>query len=137
MDIFKKASKIKLRFQTSVGNLSVEDLWDLPLNVIDSLAIQLDKAINESPKVSFVNPTKSGVNPTVQLQFDIVKTVIETRLNDADVRAKAAATRAQKQKIMEIIAQKQDGELASKSIDELKAMMESGELDETMTEDRE
>lgn len=27
--MFKQASKMKLRFATSKGNLSVEDLWDL------------------------------------------------------------------------------------------------------------
>lgn len=29
--MFKQASKMKLRFATSKGNLSVEDLWDLSL----------------------------------------------------------------------------------------------------------
>ena len=38
--MYKKASKLKLRFQTQKGNLSVEQLWDLSL---DDLKIEVKK----------------------------------------------------------------------------------------------
>lgn len=32
MSIFEQASREKVRFQTQVGQVSVEDLWELPLS---------------------------------------------------------------------------------------------------------
>jgi hypothetical protein len=57
MDIFEKASREKLRFSTSQGQFSVEDLWNLPLtspsgrsvNLYD-IANGLNKELKESQK---------------------------------------------------------------------------------------
>lgn len=53
--MFKQASKMKLRFATSKGNLSVEDLWDLSLPVLDKLAVSYDEELAKSPRKSFHN----------------------------------------------------------------------------------
>jgi hypothetical protein len=37
--MYKEAAKQKLRFATNKGNLSVEQLWDLNLTDLDSLAV--------------------------------------------------------------------------------------------------
>lgn len=41
--MYKQASKMKLRFATSKGNLSVEDLWDLSLPALDRLQCPMTK----------------------------------------------------------------------------------------------
>lgn len=37
ISIFEQASRQKLRFETSAGKLSIEDLWDLPLTSNNNL----------------------------------------------------------------------------------------------------
>ena len=43
--MFEKASRIKLRYSTNRGVLSVEDLWDLSLEQLDPIAINLSKRL--------------------------------------------------------------------------------------------
>lgn len=60
---------MKLRFATSKGNLSVEDLWDLP--ALDRLAVSYDEELAKSPRKSFItNDTPS--NSELELKFNIV-----------------------------------------------------------------
>lgn len=126
--MFEKASKEKVRFATEAGNITTEDLWDLPLTSkagvsLDGMAKSLNKAVKESGKESFVFK-KSRANDILELKFDIVKKVIEVRLKDIDKKEKAEATKAQKEKIYDIIENKEDDALAKKSVAQLKKMVE-------------
>lgn len=49
--MFEKASRIKLRYSTNRGVLSVEDLWDLSLEQLDPIAINLNKSLKHCLKL--------------------------------------------------------------------------------------
>lgn len=130
--MFQKASRLKLRFKSSKGLLSVEDLWDLPLtsntgaNNLDTIICDLHRQLKDDDNISFViNSRKSDA--TVQLKFDIVKHIIDVRLAEDKVRLEAKDKAMKKQKILELIADKQEENLKGKSLDELMAMV--NELD--------
>ena len=122
MHIFEKATKGHLRFSTSIGTLSIEDLWDTKLEQLDALAIELKKKVEDDTTVSFIHE-KKGVDPALQLSFDVVKRVIEIRLAEAAAKKKATENRAQKARIMELIAKKQDEAFSEKSLEELRSAM--------------
>ena len=71
MNNFEKATRLRLRFETSRGNLNVEDLWRLPLAELDKLAIALNKQLKESSEESFIK-AKSKDNKLLELPFAIV-----------------------------------------------------------------
>lgn len=127
--MFDKATRLHLRFETSKGSVSVEDLWDMPLTSevgrpnLDSLAISYDKQLRETAETkSFVTPTKASIDrELLQLKFDIVHHIIGVRLKEREERAAATDRAAQKEKLLGILARKQDAELESKTADELKA----------------
>lgn len=126
--MFEKASRQKLRFNVQGGVYAVEDLWDLPLqsikgNSLDSIAIGLSKEIKALGEESFVT-TKPVGNDLLQLKLDIVKHIIVTKQAENETRAKAAANKAAKDKILGLIAQKQDEDLSSKSLEELLKLAE-------------
>ena len=116
--MFEKASRIKLRYQTNRGVISVEDLWDLSLESLDAIAISLNKKLKESQTESFIK-TKTKDTTELELKFNIVKHIIDVKLSEAEARKNAAEKRAKKQKLMDLIAKKQDAELEGKSVDEL------------------
>lgn len=108
--------------------LAVEDLWDLPLQSatgkanLDDIARDLHKQLRNGDDVSFVKPeVKTSELP--QLRFDIVKHVIDARLAENAATAAAKDRAEKKQRLMELIADKQDETLKSKSVDELQKML--------------
>jgi hypothetical protein len=121
MENFEKATKMKLRFASPKGTLSIEDLWDLSLNDLDTIAIRLNKEIKEKATESFVHKENTGVSPKLQLSFDVVKRVIEIKMKEAEAKKKATELRAQKARIMELIEQKRNAAFSEKSVDELMA----------------
>lgn len=130
--MFEKASRLKLRFSSPVGSLSVEELWDLPLTSksaqanLDDIAKSLDKKIREQGEKSFVldAPADGGANSKNQLRFDIVLYIIGVKKAEADAKKLEVSKREQRQKIMALIAEAEDQELRSKGLDELRKALE-------------
>lgn len=120
MNNFENATRLRLRFETSRGNLNVEDLWRLPLAELDKLAIALNKQLKESSEESFIK-AKSKDNKLLELRFDIVKHIIETLLSEDEEKKKAADKRAKREQLLELIAKKKNQELEGKSLEELEA----------------
>jgi len=126
---FEKASRLKLRFETTKGPLTAEDLWDLPLTSdktlsLDKVAQSLDAQLKQSANVSFVVKT-TKVNDELQLKFDIAKHIIDVRLAEAAVAADAKSRKEKKDRILAVIAKKQDEKLEGASLEELQKELES------------
>ena len=130
MNIFEKASRENLTFSTSRGLFTVSDLWQLPLTSstgkvnLNDLAVGVFKTLDSTPTVSFVEDAPI-VDQTNQLRLDVLKHIICVIKTERDAAAAAASKKETKQKILEIIAKKQDDALSNKSVDELKAMLET------------
>ena len=119
--MYKKASKLGLRFSSTRGNVTVEDLWDLPLEELDAIAQQC-YAECEHKVLSFIKDVVPA-NEKNELRFEIVKDVIADRLA-ARLAAETAQANAQKKsRMLELLAKKQDESLSEKSEDELLAMI--------------
>lgn len=127
-EMFEKAARLKLRFESPMGLLSVEDLWELPLTStgkkanLDDLAIHLNKEMKESDGTSFVKKTTRSTNSNTKLKFDIVLRVIEVKQAEAEAAEKKRENAERKQKLLELIAKKQDAALEGKSLEELLAL---------------
>ena len=123
--MFEQASRLKLRFESAKGLLSVEDLWDLPLTStrstsLDEIARSLHLQLKSGTDVSFVDPEKKS-DPAIQMAFDLVKHVIDTRLAENAAAAAASANKERKQKLLGILANKQDEALLGMSVEDLRA----------------
>lgn len=122
--MFEKASRMKLRFNTQRGVLSVEDLWDLPLIQLDNIAIALNKKLQESKTESFIK-TRTKDTTELELKFNIAKHIIDVKLQEQEDRLLESEKKAKRQKILDLMAKKQDAELEGKSLEELAKELEA------------
>lgn len=120
--IFEYATRNKVRFPFK-GMISVEDLWDLSLTNLDSIYKTLNKQVKQSEEESLLS-TKASVDTELEVQIAIVKYIVSVKLAEKEAAEKASAKKAQKQKIMSIIATKENEALQNNSIDDLKKMLD-------------
>lgn len=131
--MFEKASREKFRFPSNQGVLTVEDLWDLPLQTtqpnktsLDKIARFLDHALKASEETrSFVDDTRPPEDSVTRTMFDIVLHIIKAKKAENEAARLVAEKKAKKQQILEILARKKDEQLASSSVEDLeKALAE-------------
>ena len=122
LNIFEYAVRNKIRFPFK-GMISVEDLWDLSLANLDSIYKTLNKQVKQSEEESLLI-TKTSVDTELEVQIAIVKHIVSVKLEEQNAREQAAAKKAQKQKIMAIIASKEDEALQNSSVDDLRKMLD-------------
>lgn len=133
-NIFEYATRNKLRFSSPRGLLTVEDLWEIPLrarggdgldlNVIAKIA---NKALKDTEE-NFVETTKTVEHTRREMAMEIVKYIIETKVNEEKSQAAKAENKKKKEQLLAILADKQAGKLSELSEKELKKQI--AELDQ-------
>lgn len=122
-NIYKAAAMSKMRFQTPRGLLAVESLYDLPLPELDEVAKDTNKKLKELSEDSFISPVKAA-QTDLALRMEVLKDIITTRLELLEAKKKEKDSKARKQRILEIMAEKQDESLKGKSMEELAKMLD-------------
>ena len=125
MDLYKKANKTKLRFETSKGILSTEQLWDLPVATLNELAVSLDEQYKDSGGKSFIpNQTTTPKDKTIKLQLDVVIDILESKVKDQEKASKANETRLHNKRIAELIEKRKEGDMENLTVEELEKMIQ-------------
>lgn len=127
-DLFKIANKKKYRFNYK-GVISVEDLWDLSVEELDKIYKSLKSQQKNASEESLLQ-TVSKEDKELLNKIEIIKIVVSDKLAAKERAQKAASQRAQNQRILEIMADKQDAALKEKSIEELQAMLAVDDFDD-------
>lgn len=124
-NMFEKAVKGKYRFPYK-GQIVVEDLYDLPLGSLDTVFKTLNAEVKKTDEESLLQ-TKSEEDDILATKIEIVKYIFNEKLEEKKNRQETAERKEKKQKIMQIIATKQDEALRNASVEDLQKML--GELD--------
>ena len=119
--MFEIATRNKFRFPYK-GQISVEDMWELSLPALDSVFKALNAQIKQVKEESLLS-TKSKADEVLELQIEIVKYILSVKLAEKEDREKATEKSAQRQRIMEIMAKKQDESLENASMEDLQKML--------------
>lgn len=119
--MFEFVLKNKVRFPYK-GLVSVEDLFDLSVRDLDSIFKTLNAQVKKSQEESLL-ATKTKEDETLAIQIEIVKHIVQTKLDEAETAKQSKELKEKKQKIMEMIAEKKDEALRNASVEELQAML--------------
>ena len=125
VNLFEVASRRKLRIPYK-GRLSVEDLWDLSVSDLDDVYKYLNAEAKTFQGESLLN-TRSRDQEAVELCIEIVKYIFKVKQDEGAARAEARKNREKRQKILEIMENKQEDQLKGKSLEELQQMLDSME----------
>lgn len=121
-EMFIKASREKMRFPYK-GLATVEDLWDLSVTELDKIYKSLNAKTKQAQEESLLE-VKTSEDETLTAQIEIIKYIVSVKLEEKKAAEMAKERKEQKQKIMSILASKQDEALQGKSIEELEKMLD-------------
>ena len=127
MNQFERATRMKLRWPSQRGPLSVEDLWELPLTStranqpnLDDLARAAHRALRDAEgEVSFVRQANASTDEP-RLQLEIIKSIITTRQEEAKLASDRAATSARRQELLGALEERQREAIKALSEDEIR-----------------
>lgn len=129
-DIFKQATKLKLRFSSVRGDLTVEDLWDLPLTSKSNLSLDgvgkpIQKALRESDEDSLVDVPTTSKNELNSLRLAVIKEIISIKQEENLIKQNQAAIESQKALLKQALASKKVDEINSLSVEEIEKRLAS------------
>jgi len=125
INIFEMANSKKFRFNFK-GLISTEDLFDLSVKDLDTIFKSLNSQLKQTREESLLD-VKTQQDQELDMKIEIVKHIVKVKLEEEAKRLRAREQKEKKQKIMEILANKEDQDLLNKSKEELEAML--GELE--------
>ena len=124
--MFESAVRNKYRFPFN-GLISVEDLWDLNVEKLDTVFKTLNAQVKTQKEDSLLSTaTKSKEEIELENKIEIVKHIVAVKLAEREERAKAKERKEYKQKIMQLIEEKKDKALGDLSIEQLEALLKEG-----------
>ena len=130
MDLISIVSALrsKMRFSSTRGLLTIEQLFDVPLRAkdgfsLDAIAQAQARVVRDLESGSFVDGTANAQLQAATAVLTVVKYVIGVLLAEENARLTAAARRAEEQRILQALQARQDQKLAGATEDELMARL--------------
>ena len=131
INLFEVAVREKYRFTSSKGELTLEQLYSLPLTSkvgpsLDEVGIAIKREIKQSEEESLVvSSPNSAKNKVLSNKLELVKTVIKYKQDLAEDAKNSAAKAELKQKLTAILEKKQDASLENMSEEDLIKQLEA------------
>ena len=120
MNIFAKGNKLKLLFVSGKGQVSIQDLFDLPESKLRTMANILNRGLKQSDDLFAVVSTEESDN---KLRLDIIMEVISIRSEESSEKIASKEVAQEKSEIRALIAKKKLEERGDLSIAELEKLL--------------
>lgn len=120
-NIFEIATREKYRYPYK-GIISTEDLWDLPLESLDSIF----KALNQKRKLAQEESLlykKTSDDTALENKILIVRHIVTVKQEESRAKMEAKANKEKKEKLLAILADKEDEAYRNMSQEEIKKLI--------------
>ena len=122
-NMFERATRAKLRFESSKGPISVEQVWDAPLTSrngfsLDEIAKQAKRELDAISEESFVQQVSPLKNVAV-LKLEVVKHIIAVKLAEKESSDKRAERAELRKQLLQALAEKQTDEIKNMSVEDI------------------
>lgn len=115
--MFESAVRTKLRFFFR-GQISVEDLWDLSVEDLDNIFKSLSSELKDQKGESLLEK-KTKSDEILELKVELIKHVVAVKLKEQELRENEIIRSGKKQKLLGILAEKQDEHYRGMSIEDI------------------
>jgi hypothetical protein len=127
-DLFLTASRQRFRYPSNRGELTTEQLWEVPLSSkngfsLNAIAISVNAELKSLQEESFVEISSNPRRTELENMLELIKFVIATKQQEQKAATDRAAAQALKRKIQDAIAAKKDEALLGASVEELEAQL--------------
>lgn len=128
--MYKKASRLKVRFASNVGNLTVEQLWGIKMSDLKEMIKAAHEVVKKIEKTDEDLLFLEGIGQDdkeetmAKLRFDILKDVYITRMNETKAASEEAITNKEIKHLEEILAKKREESLSSMSEEDIMKLIE-------------
>lgn len=122
-NLFEMATRNKMRFPSTKGELSVEDLWDLSDKDLDVVYKNLKDQEVKSSEESLLDD--ANVDPKLTAAIGIVKYIFTTKRNEILAEKERINKKLTQRKYIDALSKKQDEAIEKMSEAELRAMIDS------------
>lgn len=122
MNIFEKASKTKLRFSTSKGQLSVEEMWDLSLTSLDNIHKSISKGLKDDSGEGLFT-TQSDSYTEDHLRLDVIKHIFVAKQEAATLVKAKQEKQTHLYTLKQLKETKEIEALGSKSLEDIDKMI--------------
>ncbi len=128
-DIYKYAAQTGLRFPSKRGDLTAEQLFDLPLKSasgfdLDTVARAINSQLKGVSEESFVEDTAADPRrQSLAVALAVVKDVIATKQGENRAAAAKQQKAVERKKLLDAIAAKKDHALTTASMEELEKQL--------------
>lgn len=121
--LFEMATRNKMRFPSTKGELSVEDLWDLSDKDLDVVYKNLKDQEVKSSEESLLDD--ANVDPKLTAAIGIVRYIFTTKRKEKLAEKERINKKLTQKKYIDALSKKQDEAIEKMSEAELRAMIDS------------
>ena len=122
MNLFELATRKKFRYIFK-GVITTEDLWDLSVQDLNTIFKALKAEERQAEEESLLaEPTPE--DEIRKDKIEIIRRIADIKLEDAHNATRQKEMAEQRERLMSIIAEKQDQDLRNKSQEELRKMLD-------------
>lgn len=113
---FELATRNKFRYPSIRGDLTTEQLWELPLQSktgfdLDSVARGINQQLKAITEESFVNTSTNPAKPELEAKLAVIVHVIGVKQAENEAARKAGARKAERERLTEILHLRNQEEL--------------------------